>query len=134
MKRNIHKKIFETLKSKGILTVSAALVLVSCGIQSGAYTETDGVYYDPNKDTLPEGAVMNSGNKVGEYYDYQNTGYESQTQEEIVYDRYKNWDGNMNSDVNNQDSDWGNYTVPKPTIMIGDGVILTECTLASVGV
>jgi hypothetical protein len=37
----------------------------------GGYSETDGVYYDPNKDTLPEGVIINDGgNRVGEYYDY----------------------------------------------------------------
>ena len=54
MKRNIHKNLLGMLKSKGILAISGGLLLVSCGAQMGGYSETDGVYYDPNKDTLPE--------------------------------------------------------------------------------
>ena len=71
MKRNIHKNLLGLLKSKGILAVSGGLLLMSCGAQMGGYSETDGVYYDPNKDTLPEGVIINGGgNRVGEYYDY----------------------------------------------------------------
>jgi hypothetical protein len=71
MKRNIHKNLLGMLKSKGILAISGGLLLVSCGAQMGGYSETDGVYYDPNKDTLPEGVIINDGgNRVGEYYDY----------------------------------------------------------------
>ena len=34
----------------------------------GGYTETDGVYYDPNKDVIPEGIVMPEPNQVDEVY------------------------------------------------------------------
>ena len=108
MKKNIHKKIFEMLKSKGILAVSTALLMVSCGIQTGAYSETDGVYYDPNRDTLPAGSNMYSGgNQVGNYYNYQDSDYVP-TQQEIVYDRYKDWNGQTSSQET-QYSDWGTY-------------------------
>ena len=114
MKRNIHKSLFEILKSKSILAVSGGLLLMSCGVQVGGYSETDGVYYDPNKDTLPEGVILNgnSGNRVGEYYDY----YQDDTsiidnaaQNAADYNnRYTNWNtSNWSSDAT--DSDWGNF-------------------------
>lgn len=109
MKKNIHKNIFEMLKSKGVLAVSTALLMISCGVQTGAYSETDGIYYDPNRDTLPEGyRGYNAGNQVGSYYDYQNSDY-IPTQQEIVYDRYKDWNGQTSSQ-NVTSSDWGAYT------------------------
>ena len=58
MKNSTYKNLLEIFKSKGILAVSGGLLLVSCGAQMGGYTETDGVYYDPNKDVIPEGIVM----------------------------------------------------------------------------
>lgn len=101
MKKFTYKNLLEMLKSKAVLAVSGALVLTSCTIQTGGYSETDGVYYDPNRDTLPEGVVMNSGNQVGDYYDY------TATDNQNVY---------LNSDNRNQkwqdsqNSDWGNFT------------------------
>ena len=106
MKKNIHKKLFALLKSRGVLAVSSALLMVSCGIQPGAYSETDGVYYDPSRDTLPEGAIANGGgNRMGQYYDYQDSD-RVPTQEEIVYDKYRNWGS---TSLETQNSDWGTY-------------------------
>lgn len=114
MKRNIHKNLLGLLKSKGVLAISGGLLLVSCGAQMGGYSETDGVYYDPNKDTLPEGVIINdSGNRVGEYYDYyqdsnviQNAEANSREQQ----NRYNEWSGtNPNWGSNATDSDWGMY-------------------------
>lgn len=114
MKRNIHKSLFGMLKSKGILAVSSGLLLMSCGAQMGGYSETDGVYYDPNKDTLPEGVIINGneGNRVGEYYDYyhddSNIIYNSQLNTADQNNRYNNWsDADWNSTAT--DSDWGNF-------------------------
>lgn len=113
MKRNIHKNLFGMLKSKGILAVSSGLLLISCGAQMGGYSETDGVYYDPNKDTLPEGVIINNeGNRVGEYYDYyqddSNLIYNSEVNSAQQNNRYNEWsDANWNS--NATDSDWGNF-------------------------
>ncbi|WP_307453702.1 hypothetical protein [Chryseobacterium camelliae] len=101
------------LKSKGVLAVSGALLLVSCGAQMGGYSETDGVYYDPNKDTLPEGVIINSeGNRVGEYYDYyeddsnviQNAEMNSKAQDQ----KYNAWSGNSWNGTAT-DSDWGSF-------------------------
>lgn len=106
MKKNIHRNILASLKNKGILAVSAAMVAVSCGIQPGAYSETDGVYYDPNRDTLPEGEVMPRTNRVGDYYDYQANSEPSQN--DIVYEKYKNWNGADDNEIATY-SDWGSY-------------------------
>lgn len=111
MKRNIHKNLLGAIKSKGILAVAGGLLLVSCGAQMGGYSETDGVYYDPNKDTLPEGVIINDrGNRVGEDYNYyqddsnliQNAEINSRT------GRYEDWNSyNWNNTAT--DSDWGMY-------------------------
>lgn len=105
MKKNIHTKIFELLKSKGIMAVSAGLLLASCSTQMGGYSETDGVYYDPNKDTLPEGIIISQENRVGEYYDYENTGIieNNQSNLDAQKNKYDSW-GNQNLS-----SDWGSY-------------------------
>lgn len=101
------------LKSRGILAVAGGLLLMSCGAQMGGYSETDGVYYDPNKDTLPEGVIVNNqGNRVGEYYDYyqddSNLIQNSQINAAEQDNRYNNW---SSYDWNNNatDSDWGSF-------------------------
>ena len=49
MERNIHKNLFSSLTSRvAVMAFSASMLLTSCVIQTGGYTETDGVYYDPN--------------------------------------------------------------------------------------
>lgn len=105
MKKNIFKNLCELLNSKMILAISSGLILASCGTQMGGYSETDGVYYNPEKDTLPEGVVMNDeGNSVGEYYDYQDSTYVDQNV------RSRDWQENSKYwEDNSQNSDWGNY-------------------------
>lgn len=103
MKKNIQRSLLQALKSKAVLAVAGGLVLVSCGTYMGGYSETDGVYYDPNTDTLPEGVVMNQGNQVGEYYDYQ--AVENNYPNKVLYEG-----GNTSWNSGNYDSDWGNYT------------------------
>lgn len=111
MKKNMQTNILRMLKSKIVLVASGALVLISCGTQMGGYSETDGVYYDPNKDTLPEGVVINQqGNQVGEDYNYNNDStynYDSTYVQDV---RSRNWQQNSKYwDGNPQDSDWGVY-------------------------
>lgn len=104
MKKIQHKNFFNKVKHHGILAVVGGLILVSCGTQMGGYSETDGVYYDPNKDTLPEGTIMDQGNRVGEYYDYQDSGSIIRNSEENMQaqnSKYDQW---------NTESDWGAYT------------------------
>lgn len=112
MKANIQKKLLRTLKSKMFLAFSGSMLLVSCGVYTGGYSETDGVYYDPNTDTLPVGVVTNDyGNRVGEYYDYQEQSagiiQRSQQNEKEYNNRYynENW-----SNADNTSSDWGTYS------------------------
>lgn len=113
MKRNIHKNLLGVLKSKVVLAVSGGLLLMSCGAQVGGYSERDGVYYDPNKDTLPEGVIINGdqGNRVGEDYDYyseSNIVENAQINSAEQNDKYNSWsDADFNS--NATDSDWGNF-------------------------
>ena len=112
MKRNIHKNLLGILKSKGVLAISSGLLLMSCGAQVGGYSETDGVYYDPNKDTLPEGVIINGdqGNRVGETYDYypQTSIVENAQINSSEYNnRYNSWSDANYGDAS--DSDWGNF-------------------------
>jgi hypothetical protein len=128
MKRNIHKNLLGMLKSKGILAISGGLLLVSCGAQMGGYSETDGVYYDPNKDTLPEGVIINdSGNRVGEYYDYyqDDSNVIQNAEANSKEGRYSDWN-NYNWNTTATDSDWGSYAGSRPTITTipGDGDLL----------
>lgn len=105
MKKNIYQNAMRLVKSKGVLAVAAGLILASCGAQMGGYTETDGVYYDPNKDTLPQGVIIDGdGNTVGETYQYNsNSVIENSNQNVKEYkQRYNSWDGVP-------DSDWGVY-------------------------
>ena len=52
MEKITYKKTMGLLRSKVVLTVLGGFILSSCGATMGGYTETDGVYYDPNKDIV----------------------------------------------------------------------------------
>lgn len=104
MKKNIFTKLSGKLVSKAVLALSGGLLLVSCGAHVGGYSETDGVYYDPNTDTLPEGVIVQSErNRVGEYYDYNEGGViaNSKQHQYEQENKYSQW--------NSTDSDWGAY-------------------------
>lgn len=113
MKRNIHKNLLGILKSKSVLAISSGLLLVSCGAQMGGYSERDGVYYDPNKDTLPEGVIINGdqGNRVGQNYDYyQNSNIIENAEINAAErdNRYSTWTDN-GYETTATDSDWGSF-------------------------
>lgn len=100
MEKITYKNILPALKSKMVLAIAGGLVLASCTTQMGSYTETDGVYYDPNRDTLPEGTMTRGGNHVGEYYDYQANDDAN---------AYLNVDNRNQRWRESQNSDWGSY-------------------------
>lgn len=106
MKRNISESFFGKLKSNMILAVSGGMLLVSCGAQMGGYSETDGVYYDPGRDTLPQGTVMERGNRVGEDYNYQDSAYVDNDDRYLRDRKYRDWDRTKR---HTSDSDWGTY-------------------------
>ncbi|WHF52347.1 prolyl-tRNA synthetase [Chryseobacterium gotjawalense] len=101
MKKITYKNSIGLLKSKAVLAIFGSFILASCGTTMGGYSETDGIYYDPNKDTIPEGIVMNDGNHVGNYYDYQQT--DNQNKYLNSENRNQRWQDSLNSD-------WGNFT------------------------
>ncbi len=103
MKKNIHKKLFGIMKPSVFLSAfSASLMLMSCMVQTGGYSETDGVYYNPNTDTLPAGyGINNSGNQVGNYYDYQNADSYPQYSVDSTYNGWQN---------TGITSDWGTFS------------------------
>ena len=89
------------------LMLSTSMILASCTIQTGAYSETDGVYYDPEKDILPENIRYES--QVGETYVYedQNKSIADGAFERKWERNHRYWD-ESSSDATS--SDWGNYT------------------------
>lgn len=105
MKNSTYKNLSEILRTKGVLGVAAGLLLVSCGSQMGGYTETDGVYYDPNKDVIPEGIVMLEPNQVDEVYAYESDSAsiieQNQQNQAAQKNKYQTWNGT--------ESDWGTY-------------------------
>jgi len=105
MKNFNNKSLFNFIKSKGLILISSSFLLTSCVIYTGGYSETDGVYYDPNKDSLPAGSYTgNYGNQVDDYYNYQDT-YPS------IYDNnQQNIQDQNNRYALTSDSDWGNFT------------------------
>lgn len=109
MKKIIHKSFKQKFPSKLLLGLFGGLLLMSCGAQMGGYSETDGVYYDPETDVLPEQVIIEDEmtNQVGEYYDYNKTSgniiQNSNANLEERENRYSHWNSNNNS------TDWGNY-------------------------
>lgn len=105
MKNSNYKNLSEILRTKVVLGVAAGLLLVSCGSQMGGYTETDGVYYDPNKDVIPEGIVMPEPNQVDEVYAYESDSAsiieQNQLNQAAQKNKYQTWNGT--------ESDWGTY-------------------------
>ncbi|MDY3547551.1 Vitellogenin II precursor [Riemerella anatipestifer] len=91
------------------LATSVSFLLSSCGAQMGGYTETDGVYYDPNKDVIPEGIVFNDYNNVGDDYDYNNDYRVVENSKQLQQNqnnRYQEWADNPVR----SNSDWGVFT------------------------
>lgn len=105
MKNINNKSFFNFIKSKGLILIASTSLLTSCVIYTGGYSETDGVYYDPNKDSLPAGTYGgNFGNQVDDYYNYQDT-YPS------IYDNNQQNLQQQQSRYNlATDSDWGTFT------------------------
>ncbi|NAW51849.1 vitellogenin ii [Elizabethkingia argentiflava] len=95
------------------LLTSLALMgtLTSCASYLNGYTETDGAYYDPQRDSVPDyGTYASSERQIGDYYSYddvpngQSVIRQGQDNQKAQKERYKNWNGV------NTDSDWGEYT------------------------
>lgn len=108
MKINISKKIFELFKFRGVLAISGSLIMASCSTQIGAYTEMDGVYYDPEKDVVSESEQQYThGNRVNETYDYYGR-EESAYEKSIKHGRYGSGRYTQRTD-DGIGSDWGNY-------------------------
>ena len=92
------------IKSKALILIASSSLLTSCVVYTGGYSETDGVYYDPNRDSLPAGTYSSGNNQVDNYYNYQDT-YPS------IYDNnQQNIQDQQNRYALNNDSDWGTYT------------------------
>lgn len=90
--------------SKGILAVLCGLTLYSCGSQLNGYSETDGIYYDPNSDKIEQSIAWEHHQR-----DKNNIGIieKSQKNQQQQTQRYgsRNWGENQKIST----SDWGSY-------------------------
>lgn len=106
MKNSTYKSRWMKLRSKGILVLSGALLLVSCGAQMGIYTETDGIYYDPKKDIIPERSYAYYESTAGDTWgeEAQEPGIIEQNRQNELQNRnrYNSWSGVSQSD-------WGTF-------------------------
>lgn len=82
-----------------------SFLMMSCAMQIGEYTETDGVYYDPVKDVLPETVRYNTD--IDEVYDYHGSVRTSIAEGA----QHKSWQKNSGywDDRPGISSDWGTY-------------------------
>lgn len=105
MEKNIFDKFLKRNLKNSFLAFSAGLLLASCGSYMNGYSETDGVYYDPSRDTVPQGTYKGyAGNRVDENYDYS---ARPETEEDIARYGRKGYRRNWNE--KKSDSDWGEY-------------------------
>ncbi|MCG2792118.1 MAG: prolyl-tRNA synthetase [Weeksellaceae bacterium] len=110
MKNINNTRFLNLLKSKALILIASSSLLTSCVIYTGGYSETDGVYYDPNKDSLPAGSYSgNYGNKVDDYYSYQ------ETNPSLYDNNQQNIQDQQNAYKLSSDSDWGSYTGTETT-------------------
>ena len=109
MKTGIYNNFFGFRALKmATMAFSASLLMTSCIVYTGGYTETDGVYYDPNKDTLPKDYYPDSGNKIGKPYDFNaGKGVIEKNKENVeeAKSRYR-----TKYSHKKPSSDWGDYT------------------------
>lgn len=105
MKNFNNSYLAHLIKSKILILMAGAFLMSSCTVYTGGYSETDGVYYDPNKDSLPAGTYPgNYGNRIDEYYNFQDSA-------PSIYDNNQlNIQEQQNRYRLNTDSDWGFYT------------------------
>ena len=102
------KILFPLLSTKSlVLGVTASIFLSSCSITNGAYTETDGIYYDPKTDVIPSNNYFeNEDNRIDNIYNYEGQGLISNNKKNIIEaeNRFRN-----TNNTQNKYSDWGGY-------------------------
>ena len=108
MIKNMKKNLFPLLSTKSlVLGVTASIFLSSCSITNGAYTETDGIYYDPKTDVIPSNNYFeNEDNRIDNIYNYEGQGLISNNKKNIIEaeNRFRN-----TNNTQNKYSDWGGY-------------------------
>lgn len=107
MKNLIYKNYLAPYLSKGVMAILGGITLISCGAMMDGYTETDGIYYDPNTDKIEQKIAWQEPQQ--EVYNHE-TGIIGQSQkvQKQQNERYnnKNWGNNQQIST----SDWGTYT------------------------
>ena len=109
MKYYTYKNLFSSLLTKGGIAILSSLALISCGVQSG-YTETDGIYYDPESDKIEQRIAWQNTRYEDDYYRHEESiigqSQKNQKQQNEKYNN-KNWGNNQKIKTS---SDWGVYT------------------------
>lgn len=101
--------IYKTRLSKGMMTILGSMALISCGAMMEGYTETDGIYYDPNSDKIEQKIAWQEPQREREYYDYDGGIIgQSQKTEKQQNERFNNQNWGNNQQISS--SDWGVYT------------------------
>ena len=117
------KILFPLLSTRSlVLGVTASIFLSSCSITNGAYTETDGIYYDPKTDVIPSNNYFeNEDNRIDNIYNYEGQGLISNNKKNIIEaeNRFRN-----TNNTQNKYSDWGGYACVCEKI---DGSISRVC-------
>lgn len=89
---------------RALVLSSIGILLSSCSTQMGNYTETDGVYYDPSKDVIPENIVLQEVTNIrqnDQNNDSQSIIKHARNLEQSKNNKYHYWDSN-----NLTESDW----------------------------
>lgn len=111
MKNKLQIRLHKVLKSNLMLGAVVSMLLTSCvSYVGGYYGETDGAYYDPTQDRIPQYQERN-GNQVGDYYYY---GYEEDQNsvDEFGYDESIIENGKFNkSQQNARYQNWGDQSI-----------------------
>ncbi|MDV3948950.1 vitellogenin ii [Elizabethkingia anophelis] len=105
--------IGKLLKSNVLLGASALGLLTSCGAYMNGYSETDGAYYDPTRDTVPQYDTRTAGNQVGGYYSYgddEDETYDTSIVRQSQYNQKKQQAKYQDWGKKKTDSDWGDFT------------------------
>lgn len=103
MKNKVPLSSLAKILSRGTTAILGGIALVSCGIQTG-YTETDGIYYDPNTDKIEQKLAWQEPQEQKPVSGIIEQSQKTEQQQKEKY-RQKGW-GNEQKIA---PSDWGNY-------------------------
>lgn len=103
MRNKVPLSSLAKILSRGTTAILGGIALVSCGIQTG-YTETDGIYYDPNTDKIEQRLAWQEPQEQRPMGSIIEQSQKTEQQQKEKYNQ-KGW-GNQQKIA---PSDWGNY-------------------------